>query len=243
MSLLTQSPAWLALKTHQSAMVQQPIRDLFRQDSQRFEKFSLLFDEMLVDFSKQPVTSETIDLLIALARQQNLENWIEQMFQGKKINSTEDRAALHVALRSKKPVMLDGEDVTLKVKNICEKMARFSSAVRSGEHTGYSGRVFTDIVNIGIGGSDLGPLMVTEALKPYGSPRLKPHFVSNIDGTHIYETLSQLDPATTLFIVASKTFTTQETITNAHSARAWFLEKGGSEKDIARHFVAVSTNL
>ncbi len=243
MSLLTQSPAWLALKTHQSAMAQQRLRDLFRQDAQRFEKFSLMFDDMLVDFSKQPVTSETINLLIALARQQNLGNWIEQMFQGNHINSTEDRAALHVALRSKKPVILDGEGITLKVKNICEKMARFSSAVRSGELTGYSGKVFTDIVNIGIGGSDLGPLMVTEALKPYGSSRLRPHFVSNIDGTHLYETLSRLDAATTLFIVASKTFTTQETITNAHSARAWFLEKGGSEKDIARHFVAVSTNL
>lgn len=242
MSFLTQSPAWLALQSHQSIMARQSIRDLFNQDSHRFDTFSLQLDDMLVDFSKQPVTQETIDLLLALGRQQNLENWIERMFRGEKINNTEDRAALHIALRSKKPVMLDGEDVTLKVKSVLKKMEQFSAVVRSGEYKGYSGKPFTDIVNIGIGGSDLGPLMVTEALKPYGLPRLKPHFVSNIDGTQLYETLQRLDPQTTLFIIASKTFTTQETMTNAHSARNWFIAQGGREKDIARHFIAVSTN-
>ncbi|MDR4517122.1 MAG: glucose-6-phosphate isomerase [Nitrosomonas sp.] len=242
MSFLTQSPAWLALQSHQTQLTQHSIRDLFDQDPQRFDKFSLQFDDMLVDFSKQPVTQETIHLLVALARQQNLESWIQRMFLGEKINNTENRAALHIALRSKKPIMLDGEDVTVKVRDVLKKMEQFSTIVRSGEYKGYSGKPFTDIVNIGIGGSDLGPLMVTEALNPYGLPHLKPHFVSNIDGTQLYETLQRLDPATTLFIIASKTFTTQETMTNAHSARAWFIAQGGREQDVARHFVAVSTN-
>ena len=242
MSSLTQSSAWLALQSHQSIMAQQSIRDLFNRDPHRFDTFSLQFGDMLVDYSKQPVTQETIDLLLALARQQNMEGWIERMFLGEKINNTENRAVLHTALRSKKPVILDGEDVTLKVKSVLKKMEQFTSAVRSGEYKGYTGKPFTDIVNIGIGGSDLGPLMVTEALKPYGLPRLKPHFVSNIDGTQLYETLQRLDPETTLFIIASKTFTTQETMTNAHSARNWFIAQGGREKDIARHFIAVSTN-
>ena len=242
MPSLTQSPAWLALQSHQTQLSQHSIRDLFDQDPQRFDRFSLQLDDMLVDFSKQPVTQETIHLLVALARQQNLESWIQRMFLGEKINSTENRAALHIALRSKKPIMLDGEDVTVKVRDVLKKMEQISAVVRSGEYKGYSGKPFTDIVNIGIGGSDLGPLMVTEALKPYGLPRLRPHFVSNIDGTQLYETLQQLDPATTLFIIASKTFTTQETMTNAHSARAWFIAQGGREQDVARHFVAVSTN-
>ncbi|SER03934.1 glucose-6-phosphate isomerase [Nitrosomonas sp. Nm51] len=242
MSLLTESPAWLALKAHQSTCMQQPARDLFKQDVHRFDKFSLQFEDILVDISKQPVTYQTVDLLLALARQQNLKTWIERMFLGEKINTTEDRAALHIALRSKKPVMLDGEDVTLKVSSVLQKMAQFSTAVRNGEYLGYSGKPITDIVNIGIGGSDLGPVMVTEALKPYCLNRLRAHFVSNVDGVQLYETLRQLNPATTLFIIASKTFTTQETMTNARSARQWFVAQSNSEKAVATHFIAVSTN-
>ena len=239
---LTESHAWLALKAHQSTCMKLPVRDLFRQDAQRFDKFSLQFEDILVDFSKQSVTHQTIDLLLALARQQNLEKWIARMFGGEKINHTENRAALHIALRSHKTVMLDGEDVTLSVKNVLQKMALFSSKIRNGEYLGFSNKPITDIVNIGIGGSDLGPLMVTEALKPYCSDRLSVHFVSNVDGVQLYETLQRLNPATTLFIIASKTFTTQETMANACSARHWFVSQGGSEKAVAKHFVAVSTN-
>jgi glucose-6-phosphate isomerase len=242
MTLLTQSPFWLALQAHRSAITKQSVRDLFKQNVQRFEQLSLGFNDMLVDFSKQPVTGETIGLLLALARQQEMENWITKLFHGARVNNTEDRAALHTALRSKEPVILEGENVTLKVNAVLEQMAAFTDKVRSGDHQGYDGQPITDIVNIGIGGSDLGPRMVTEALKPYQSPGIRPHFVSNVDGTQLYETLQSLNPATTLFIIASKTFTTQETLTNAHSARNWFLAQGGREQDIARHFVAVSTN-
>jgi len=242
MTLLTQSPAWLALQAHRPAITKQSVCDLFRQNAQRFEQFSLGFHDMLVDFSKQPVTGETIGLLLALARQQEMENWIARLFHGARINNTEDRAALHIALRSKAPVMLEGENVTLKVNAVLEQMAVFTDKVRSGDHQGYDGQPITDIVNIGIGGSDLGPCMVTEALKPYQASGIRPHFVSNVDGTQLYETLQPLNPATTLFVIASKTFTTQETLTNAHSARNWFLAQGGREQDIARHFVAVSTN-
>jgi len=196
----------------------------------------------LLDFSKQPIRHETVDLLLMLARQQKLNDWIGRMFGGEKINSTEQRAALHVALRSDQPVFVDGADVLPEVKRVLKQMERFSIAIHSGARKGYSGKMFTDIVNIGIGGSDLGPVMVTEALEPYRLNGIKPHFISNIDGAQLAETLGQLDPATTLFIIASKTFTTQETLTNAHSARKWFLEHGGSEADIAQHFVAVSTN-
>lgn len=242
MSTLTQSPAWLSLQAHQPKMAKQNLRDLFRQDSQRFDKFSLRFNDILFDFSKQPVNADTIDLLLALARQQEVESWISRMFSGEKINSTENRAALHGALRSDHPIMLDGENVVPEVKRVLQQMETFTTMVRSGERKGFSGKVFTDIVNIGIGGSDLGPIMVTEALKPYASSTLTPHFISNIDGAHIAEILEPLDPATTLFIISSKTFTTKETITNAHFARKWFLKTGGGEKDIARHFVAVSAN-
>ncbi|MBV6449000.1 glucose-6-phosphate isomerase [Nitrosomonas sp.] len=241
-SSLTQSPAWLALQAHHAIMAQQHLRDLFQQDSQRFEKFSLTLNDILLDFSKQPIRHETVDLLLMLARQQKLNDWIGRMFGGEKINSTEQRAALHIALRSDQPVFVDGADVLPEVKRVLKQMERFTIAVHSGARKGYSGKMFTDIVNIGIGGSDLGPVMVTEALKPYRLNGIKPHFISNIDGAQLAETLGQLDPATTLFIIASKTFTTQETLTNAHSARKWFLEHGGSEADIAQHFVAVSTN-
>jgi len=241
-SSLTQSPAWLALQAHHTSIAQQHLRDLFQQDPQRFEKFSLTLSDLLLDFSKQPIRQETIDLLLALARQQKLSDWIGRMFAGEKINSTEQRAALHIALRSEQPVHVDGIDVLPEVKRVLKQMERFSIAVHSGARKGYSGKMFTDIVNIGIGGSDLGPVMVTEALKPYRLNGIRPHFISNIDGAQLAETLRHLDPATTLFIIASKTFTTQETLTNAHSARRWFLEHGGSEADIAQHFVAVSTN-
>lgn len=242
MSSLTQSPAWLALQAHQSVMAQLHLRELFMLDSQRFDKFSLSFNDILLDYARHPVNSETINLLLTLARQQGLEEWIARMFSGEKINNTENRAALHCALRGEHSVMVNGVDVMPEIKRVLQQMARFSTAVRCGEHKGYSGKTFTDVVNIGIGGSDLGPKMVTEALKPYHSSHLTVHFVSNIDGTQLYETLRQLDPSTTLFVIASKTFTTQETLTNAHSARAWFLSHVGSEKHIANHFVAVSTN-
>lgn len=242
MSTLTQSLAWQALQAHQPVIAQQHLRTLFAQDRQRFEKFSLRYNDILLDYSKQPVTDETMHHLLALARQQGLENWISRMFRGDKINSTENRTALHVALRADQPVLLDGMDVLPEVKRVLQQMERFTLAVHQGEHRGYSGLCFTDIVNIGIGGSDLGPVMVTEALKPYGVPQLTPHFVSNVDGAHLAETLRRLNPATTLFIIASKTFTTQETLANARSARAWFLAQGGTEQDIASHFVAVSTN-
>ncbi len=242
MSSLTQSPTWLALKAHQRAIAHQKIHDLFKQDPNRFDAFSIQFNDLLVDYSKQPINQETLNLLLALARQMNLDEWIKRMFQGDKINSTENRAALHCALRSKKTVMLDGEDITLKAKRVLKKMTLFSNAIRSGEYKGYTGEPITDIVNIGIGGSDLGPEMVAEALKPYKLPHLTPHFISNIDGAQLYETLQRLNVATTLFIVSSKTFTTQETLANANAARAWFLAQGGTEKDIARHFVAVTSN-
>ena len=215
---------------------------IFQSDPQRFDKFSLLFNDILLDYAKQPIDSETMHRLLALARQQKLGGWITRMFSGEKINTTEHRAALHIALRGEHPVQVDGVNVMPEVRRVLKQMERFTAAVHGGARKGYTGKTFTDIVNIGIGGSDLGPVMVTEALKPYSLPSITPHFVSNIDGAHLAETLQHLDPATTLFVIASKTFTTQETITNALSARKWFLSHGGSEQDIAQHFVAVSTH-
>jgi len=242
MSTLTLSSAWLALQAHQSAMAQQHLRELFARDSQRFNRFSLKFNDILMDYSKHPVCHETISLLLVLARQQRLEDWITRMFRGEKINDTENHAALHSALRGEHPVMIDGVDIMSNVRRVLTQMEQFSTSVRDGKLRGYSGHLFTDVVNIGIGGSDLGPLMVTEALKPYSSNHIIPHFVSNIDGTQLELILRRLNPATTLFIIASKTFTTQETIANARAAREWFLAHGGSEKDVAGHFVAVSIN-
>jgi glucose-6-phosphate isomerase len=244
MTTLTQSPAWQALAEHYKKMAPQHMRDLFKADPQRFEKFSVRFKDILLDYSKNRVNEETMRLLFALARQANLQDWIARAFNGEKINITEDRAVLHVALRnrSNRPIKVDGEDVMPEVNAVLEHMREFTEAVRSGVWTGYTGKRITDAVNIGIGGSDLGPVMATEALKPYGSPHLRVHFVSNIDGTHIVETTKHLDPETTIFIVASKTFTTQETITNAHTAREWFLNKAVDEAAIAKHFVALSTN-
>jgi glucose-6-phosphate isomerase len=244
MSALVQSHAWKALEAHYKKVEPLHMRDLFEQDPKRFDKFSLTFNDILLDYSKNRVTEETRSLLLALAEEADVKGWTEKMFTGEKINLTENRAVLHVALRnrSNRPIYVDGKDVMPGVNAVLEQMARFCHAVRKGEWKGYTGKVITDIVNIGIGGSDLGPVMVTEALKPYGKTALSPHFVSNIDGTHLAETLKGLDPETTLFIIASKTFTTQETLTNAHSARDWFLKKAGDEAAIAKHFVAVSTN-
>jgi glucose-6-phosphate isomerase len=245
MSGLTQSPAWRALQQHYADAAQLSMRDLFSADPQRFERYSLQFDGLLLDFSKNRITDETLNLLIDLARQAQLPARIEAMFTGVKINTTERRAVLHTALRnrSNRPVLVDGEDVMPGINAVLKQMRSFSEAVRSGDWRGFSGKAITDVVNIGIGGSDLGPMMVTGALKPYCRAGLQAHFVSNIDGTHIVETLKPLNPETTLFIIASKTFTTQETITNAHVARNWLLQaSGGEEAAVARHFVALSTN-
>jgi glucose-6-phosphate isomerase len=241
---LTESAAWQALQNHYQDIQDVAMRDLFSQDPQRFNTFSLQFDEILVDFSKNRITEHTLTLLLDLAKQADLPAWIEKMFRGEKINFTENRAVLHVALRnrSNEPITVDGEDVMQQVNGVLQKMRQFSDAVRNGQWRGYSGKPICDVVNIGIGGSDLGPVMVTEALKPYGKPGLKVHFVSNIDGTHIAETLKNLNPETTLFVIASKTFTTQETITNANTAKEWFLKTANDQTVVAKHFVALSTN-
>jgi glucose-6-phosphate isomerase len=239
-----QGPAWQALARHQKEMASVQMRDLFAGDPQRFERFSLRLGDILFDYSKNRITEETMGLLLDLARQANLTERIEAMFNGAKINTTENRAVLHIALRnrSNRPILVDGQDVMPEVNRVLAHMRTFSEAVRSGQWRGYTGRAITDLVNIGIGGSDLGPKMVTAALKPYGQPNLRVHCVSNVDGTDLVETLKVLSPETALFLVASKTFTTQETMANARSARAWFLEAAGDEAAIARHFVAMSTN-
>ncbi|HET6385795.1 MAG TPA: glucose-6-phosphate isomerase [Armatimonadota bacterium] len=244
MSALTQSQAWKALDAHYEQMAPRQMRDLFREDPGRYDRFSLQFEDILVDFSKNRVTDETLCLLRDLAAQADLKGWTEKMFTGARINTTEDRAVLHVALRnrSNRPILVDGKDVMPEVNAVLAHMKEFTEAIRSGAWTGYTGKPITDVVNIGIGGSDLGPVMATEALKPYGKPGLNVHFVSNIDGTHIAETVKNLNPETTLFIVASKTFTTQETITNATTAREWFLKTAKDQNAVAKHFVALSTN-
>jgi glucose-6-phosphate isomerase len=244
MSLLIDSPAWQALIKHQQELDNVHMRELFAQDPQRFERFSLRFGDVLFDYSKNRITAKTLALLFDLAHQAQLAQRIEAMFNGEKINTTENRAVLHIALRnrSNRPILVDGQDVMLEVNRVLAKMRTFSEAVRLGTWKGYTGKAITDIVNIGIGGSDLGPKMVTKALKPYSNPDLRAHFVSNIDGTDLVETLKTLNPETALFLVASKTFTTQETMTNAHSARAWFLASAKDEAAIAKHFVAMSTN-
>ncbi|RZJ80797.1 MAG: glucose-6-phosphate isomerase [Flavobacterium sp.] len=239
----TTTNAYKYLADHFIAINESSIKDLFTQDEERFEKFSILFEDILVDFSKNRIDDTTIALLLQLAKECKLDEAIKAMYGGDKINQTEDRPVLHIALRnqSNKPVLVDGKDVMPDVNAVLAKMEKFSNAIISEEWKGYTGKPITDIVNIGIGGSDLGPVMVTEALKSYKT-RLNLHFVSNIDGTHLAETLKVVDPETTLFLVASKTFTTQETMTNAHSARAWFLEAGAKQEDIAKHFAALSTN-
>ena len=244
MSALTQSAAWAALSAHRAAMAGVQMRDLFAGDPGRFSRFSLEAAGLLFDYSKNRITDETIKLLLDLARQQDVEGWRDRMFAGEKINTTENRAVLHTALRnrSNRPVLVNGKDVMPDVNGVLARMGRFVEAVRDGAWTGYTGQPITDVVNIGIGGSDLGPVMATEALSPYLHPEIGVHFVSNVDGTHIMETLEWLDPESTLFVIASKTFTTQETLTNAHTARRWFLDTAEDEAFVAKHFVAVSTN-
>ncbi|WP_035604157.1 glucose-6-phosphate isomerase [Edwardsiella tarda] len=240
----TRTAAWQALQQHFEQMKSVHMRDLFAADADRFSKFSATFDDqMLVDYSKNRITAETLEKLQALAHETDLSSAIAAMFAGEKINRTEDRAVLHVALRNRSntPIYVDGHDVMPQVNAVLAKMKQFCARVIGGEWKGYSGKAITDVVNIGIGGSDLGPYMVTEALRPYKN-HLNMHFVSNVDGTHIAETLQRLDPETTLFLVASKTFTTQETMTNAHSARDWFLQAAGDECHVAKHFAALSTN-
>ena len=231
----TQTSAWQALQKHFDEMKDVTISELFAKDSDRFSKFSATFDDlMLVDFSKNRITEETLAKLQDLAKETDLAGAIKSMFSGEKINRTEDRAVLHVALRNRSntPIVVDGKDVMPEVNAVLEKMKTFSEAIISGSWKGYTGKPITDVVNIGIGGSDLGPFMVTEALRPYKN-HLNMHFVSNVDGTHIAEVLKNVNPETTLFLVASKTFTTQETMTNAHSARDWFLATAGDDKHVA----------
>jgi len=244
MSELTRSEPWQALERHRDEMRDVHMRDLFAEDARRFEKYSLRWNGFLLDYSKNRITDKTRALLLSLARACDVEGWRERMFNGDRINVTEDRAALHVALRNRanRPILVDGEDVMPQVNAVLAKMRTFTEAVRSGAWTGYTGERITDVVNIGIGGSDLGPVMVCEALGHYASPDLRAHFVSNVDGTHIAEALKKVRPESTLFLVASKTFTTQETMTNAHTARDWFLETAGDESHIAKHFAALSTN-
>ena len=236
--------AWKALEAHQSQLVHTTIADLFKQEENRFNDYSLTFEnQILVDFSKNKINQETLKLLRQLAKESALDEAINAMFTGEKINRTENRAVLHTALRNRSntPVYVDGKDVMPEVNAVLAKMSAFCDRVISGEWKGYTGKAIIDVVNIGIGGSDLGPYMVTEALRPYKN-HLNMHFVSNVDGTHIAETLKKVNPETTLFLVASKTFTTQETMTNANSARDWLLAAAKDNSAVAKHFAALSTN-
>jgi len=240
----TQTNSWKQLTDHFETMSETHIKDLFEKDTQRFNKFSTSFEDILIDYSKNIITQETLDLLLELAKETKLKEAIDSLFKGDRINQTENRAVLHTALRntSNTPIYEDGENVMPFVNEVLEKMKIFSEKVISGEWKGYTGKAITDIVNIGIGGSDLGPVMVTEALKPYQKKNITTYFVSNVDGTHMAETLKKVNPETTLFMIASKTFTTQETMTNAHTARSWFLETAKDKAYVAKHFVALSTN-
>ena len=244
MTTLTQFPVWQKLCTHQQTVAKLHMRDLFENDPHRFNKYSLKFSDLLFDYSKNRITDETMPLLFQMAKEANIEQWREKMFAGEKINITENRAVLHTALRnrSNKPVMVGGKDVMPDINNVLAQMREFSEKVRNGAWLGFTGKTITDIVNIGIGGSDLGPVMVCDALKPYASDKMNIHFVSNIDGAHLMRALEKCSPETTLFIVASKTFTTQETMTNALSARTWFLDSAIDNSHVAKHFVALSTN-
>ncbi|WP_038317486.1 glucose-6-phosphate isomerase [Kingella kingae] len=239
----TQLPAWKALEQDFANTQNSHMRDLFEQDPERAQRYWLQVGGISVDYSKNRINDQILADLIELAKQAGLPERMKQMFGGEKINQTENRAVLHIALRnrSNRKIEVDGEDVMSKVNAVLRKMGDFTHAVRSGEWLGYTNQVITDVVNIGIGGSDLGPLMMCTALKSFGHPRLKMHFVSNVDGAQMRDVLEQVHPETTLFIIASKTFTTQETLTNAHTAREWFLQEA-SEQDIAKHFVALSTN-
>ncbi|GAB3010763.1 glucose-6-phosphate isomerase [Niabella terrae] len=236
--------AWKKLLKHADAAQQWQMRQLFANDSRRADNFSLQHEDIYFDYSKNRITAETMDLLQSLAQETRVTQAIKAMFRGEAINQTEGRSVLHIALRhfGKNPVAAGGKNVMPEVRKVQRKMKSFCAAVHEGKFLGYTGKKIKSIVNIGIGGSDLGPLMVTEALKPYTVKGIRAYFVSNVDGTHLAETLKLVDPETTLFLIASKTFTTQETMTNAHSAREWFLKKAKDEKHIAKHFVALSTN-
>jgi glucose-6-phosphate isomerase len=243
MSKLKHCKAWAELSTHYQQLRELHMRDMFHGDAERFGKFSLEDDGLLLDYSKNRITEATLQLLFALARERDVQEWAQRMFSGEKINFTEQRAVLHTALRNRSntPVIVDGEDVMPLVNAVLARMRVFTQRVRSGEWQGYTGKPISDVVNIGIGGSDLGPVMVTEALLPYGGP-LRVHFVSNVDGSQIHDVLQVLHPDTTLFLVASKTFTTQETLSNARQARRWLLDQAGDASAVASHFVAMSTN-
>ncbi len=243
-STFTQLPAYKKLLAHYNKVKDLHMRRLFSVDPHRFNNFSLQFEDLLLDYSKNRITQQTMSLLCELAEESQLEEWREKMFSGEKINNTENRAVLHTALRnlSGKPVFVDGKDIMPGIRAVIKKMEAFSEKVREGDWKGFSGKRITDVINIGIGGSDLGPKMVYEALKPYRHKDLNVHFISNVDGAHIEDVLEKLNPETTLFIVSSKTFTTQETLSNANVARDWLLKTAGDESAIRKHFVAVSTN-
>ncbi|MBE8714148.1 glucose-6-phosphate isomerase [Sphingobacterium hungaricum] len=239
----TTTPSYKYLADHFISINEKSIKDLFQDDPARFEKFSISFNDILVDYSKNRINEETLALLFQLAKECKLDDAIKAMFAGEKINETEGRQVLHTALRNQSgnAVLVEGEDVMPQIKAVLDQMKSFTNRVVSGEWKGFTGKEITDVVNIGIGGSDLGPVMVTEALKSYKT-RLNVHFVSNVDGTHIAEAVKDLNPETTLFLIASKTFTTQETMANANSAKDWFLNSEANESDVAKHFVALSTN-
>lgn len=241
---VTTQPVWKQLQQHQQSLANRTLNELFQSEPQRFTQFSLQAGELFLDYSKNLITSETLPLLMELATAAGLDVMRDAMFAGKPINNTEQRSVLHIALRnqSQRPILVDDNDVMPAVNAELQKMAAISDQLRSGEWCGYNGETITDVVNIGIGGSDLGPMMVTEALRAYHQPGLQVHFVSNVDGDHLRDTLQALNPARTLFIVVSKTFTTLETMTNANSARTWLLDALGDEQAVAQHFIAVSTN-
>jgi len=240
----TETPAWKALLAHHADMKNVQIKGLFEKDITRFDAMSIQFNDLLFDYSKNIISDETLEKLLQLTEDCKVKTAIEAMFAGKKINETEGRAVMHTALRnfSDKPITIDGEDIMPEVREIRQKMKSFCEKVHNGDWKGYTGKKIKNILNIGIGGSDLGPVMVTEALRPYWVDGIHAHFVSNVDGTQIVETLKDLNPEETLFLIASKTFTTQETMTNAHTARNWFLKLAKDEKYVAKHFVGLSTN-
>jgi glucose-6-phosphate isomerase len=244
MSQINQSPIWQSLNQHKKDIESISLREMFKSDPNRFNQFHIQFNDLLLDYSKHRISKETISLLVKLAKEADVEGWRNRMFEGEKINSTEHRAVLHTALRNQNTssIISDGEDVMPKVKNVLKKMRRFSEEVRSGQWKGFTGKAITSVINIGIGGSDLGPAMVCQALKAYGSKTITPYFVSNVDGADLSQALEKCNPETTLFIIASKTFTTQETMTNAFSARDWFLKAAKDNQHIKKHFVALSTN-
>ncbi len=245
MTDLIESPAWVALKEHYKEIKDLHMRDMFAEDPHRFEKYSAYLNDILLDYSKNRINEKSMQLLMDLAKQAKIEQWRDKMFSGEAINITENRSVLHIALRnrSNKPIRVNGKNVMTPINAVLSQMRSFSDQVRSGEWHGYNGSRIKSIVNIGIGGSDLGPHVICEAMKPYAQRGLKVYFVSNVDATLLTETLKEVDPESTLFIIASKTFTTMETMLNAFSARKWFLDLVGNEKAIAKHFVAVTTNI